>query len=86
MNTILIFHLSALVFVITLLVILVTELIIKKKQLNNKDLEHLKILQGHLELYKDCIQQGQIEMLSTFIESTLHTVNKSINLLEEKGK
>lgn len=52
----------------------------KNEQL--KDLEHLKILQGHLELYKDCIQQGQIEMLSTFIESTLHIVNRSINLLE----
>ena len=54
--------------------------------MKEKELEHLKILQGHLELYKDCIQQGQIEMLSTFIETTLHTVNKSINLLEEKGK
>lgn len=52
----------------------------KNEQL--KDLEHLKILQGHLELYKDCIEQGQIEMLSTFIESTLHIVNRSINLLE----
>lgn len=54
--------------------------------MKEKELEHLRILQSHLELYKDCIQQGQIEMLSTFIETTLHTVNKSINLLEEKGK
>lgn len=50
--------------------------------MNKKDLEHLRILKSHLELYKDCIQQGQIEMLSTFIETTLHTVNRSINLLE----
>lgn len=64
------------------------KLITKKnnEDMKEKELEHLKILQGHLELYKDCIQQGQIEMLSTFIETTLHTVNKSINLLEEKGK
>lgn len=50
--------------------------------MNKKDLEHLRILKSHLELYKDCIQQGQIEMLNTFIETTLHTVNRSINLLE----
>ena len=50
--------------------------------MNKKDLEHLRILKSHLELYKDCIQNNQIEMLNTFIETTLHTVNRSINLLE----
>ena len=54
--------------------------------MNKKDLEHLRILKSHLELYKDCIQQGQIEMLSTFIETTLHTVNRSIELLEKGEK
>lgn len=54
--------------------------------MNKKDLEHLRILKSHLELYKDCIQHNQIEMLNTFIETTLHTVNRSINLLEKGEK
>lgn len=85
-TTTLIFCLSVLVFAVVLLFILVTELIIKKNQLKSKDLEHLRILKGHLDLYKDCLELGDITSLKTFLHATSTAVDNSVIALSESLK
>lgn len=47
-------------------------------------IEHLRILQEHLNLYLDCVEANDISSLKTFLTTNLGIINNSINLLNEQ--
>lgn len=79
MNTILIISTAA------LLGALVVTILVSKRRLKSKDLVHLRILKEHLDLYKDCIDAGEIETLKSFIFSTSRAIDDSINTLSKSS-
>lgn len=47
-------------------------------------IEHLRILQEHLNLYLDCVEANDIRSLKTFLTTNLGIINNSINLLTKQ--